>query len=338
MPRQLQLALFFASVLWIVAANLVASSAAHGLTTWLVLPEWSNAVASVMSIFLMLLGFRVLQSISGSSTTMQELAGLPRRSTAREEWLTGAALGWGMVVVAILPMALAGTLHVHFVLDSHNISLVLVSLVTLLSAALAEEIAFRGYSFGRLIEVMGPGKASFTLAIGFGLIHVFNPGATLFSTLTTVTAGLLFALAWLRTRALWLGWGMHFAWNASLGILFGLPVSGLNTFSTVVMTRAVGSHWLTGGAYGPEAALFTVPTLLAGIAVLYAITGEYAWQYARAPIIAAGIPMDIPAPAAHTAMEAAATAAPPALVQILPSTPQGLTATPPPASGSDEHN
>ncbi len=39
-------------------------------------------------------------------------------------------------------------------------------------------------------------------------------------------AGVLLSIAWLRTHGLWLPWGLHFAWNASLGILFGLPVSG----------------------------------------------------------------------------------------------------------------
>ena len=40
--------------------------------------------------------------------------------------------------------------------------------------------------------------------------------------------------------ALWLGWGLHFAWIASLGILFGFPVNGLDNISTVVQTRAIG--------------------------------------------------------------------------------------------------
>ena len=39
-------------------------------------------------------------------------------------------------------------------------------------------------------------------------------------------AGVLLSIAWLRTHGLWLPWGIHFAWNASIGLLFGLPVRG----------------------------------------------------------------------------------------------------------------
>jgi uncharacterized protein len=156
------------------------------------------------------------------------------------------------------------------------------------------------------------------------VLHALNPGATLASTLITTLAGLLLSVAWLRTHGLWLPWGFHFAWNASMGQLFGLPVSGIADFSTIVQTRAVGQFWLTGGDYGPEGALFTIIVLLAAIAVLVGVTRDYAWNYTHKPIVAAGYPMDAPPPAAHVAMEQQARPAPApvSLVQILPATPQ----------------
>jgi hypothetical protein len=51
-----------------------------------------------------------------------------------------------------------------------------------------------------------------------------------------------------------MAWGIHFAWNTALGLVFGLPVSGLTDFSVMVKTRAVGVHWMTGGSYGIEGA------------------------------------------------------------------------------------
>ncbi len=136
-------------------------------------------------------------------------------------------------------------------------------------------------------------------------------------------SGILFSLAWLRTHGLWIGWGMHFAWNASLGVLFGLPVSGITDFSTLVQTRTFGPLWLTGGDYGPEGALFTAVVILIAIVVLVLVTRDYAWHYTHKPIVAAGYPMDAPPPAAHVAMEQQARPAPAAsLVQILPATPQ----------------
>jgi hypothetical protein len=227
-------------------------------------------------------------------------------------------------------MAVAGTLHVHFWTSSHAFGLLLLNLGTLAVAALAEEVAFRGYSYRRLIEATGPVAATILMSLLFGVGHMLNPGATWASTLVTILAGVLFSVAWLRTHGLWLGWGLHFAWNASMGILFGLPISGINDFSSIIQTRAVGPLWLTGGDYGPEGAGFTVIVLLIGIAILVRETRDYAWHYTYVPIVPAGYPMDAPPPAAHVAMEQMVEqtrpAAPPALVQILPATPQTRSA------------
>jgi hypothetical protein len=209
----------------------------------------------------------------------------------------------------------------------------LLNLVTLAVAALAEEVAFRGYPFRRLIEAIGPTGATIGLSLLFGLEHMFNPGATWASTLVTMLAGLLLSVAWLRTHGLWLGWGFHFAWNASLGILFGLPVSGINDFSSIVQTRAFGPLWFTGGDYGPEGAAFTVIALMVGIVVLVRMTRDYAWHYTYVPIVPAGYPMEAAPPPAHVAMEQMAQMtqqAQPApavsLVQIQPATSQTRSA------------
>ena len=102
-----------------------------------------------------------------------------------------------------------------------------------------------------------------------------------------------------------------------MGVLLGLPVAGIATYNTLVDTNSSGALWLTGGAYGPEGAGLTAVVLLAAMAVLYRLTRDYAWQYTHAPIVSAGYAMDIAPPAAHTAMENAAAAAPAPLVQIL---------------------
>jgi membrane protease YdiL (CAAX protease family) len=330
--------MFGTSALWVLASEAISGRAARGLSVRFGLESDQLLLTSLVFLFLLGVGFSMLQAISGRPESLNAVMGLPKRATAREEWGIGAAIGWGCVILAVLPMALGGTLHVHFPGGAHAYWMVVVNLATLLVAALAEEVAFRGYPFRRLIAAMGPVKATISVSILFGLGHAFNPDATWISVLITMLAGVLFSVAWLRTHGLWLPWGLHFAWNASMGVLFGLPVSGVTDFSSVVMTRAVGRHWLTGGAYGPEAALFTVPTILIGIAVLVLLTSDYAWEYTRPPIIAAGYPVEVEAPAAHTAMEQEAQARPPALVQILPTTPQNrsvepqlpTTGTPPP--------
>jgi membrane protease YdiL (CAAX protease family) len=321
--RTLQFALFVTSIVWFLAADTVASRAARGISERFSLDATRPLLTSAFLLFLLAVGFSILQAIAKRQSSLREVLGLPKRPTSLQEWGLGAALGWGLLVFAVLPMALAGTLHIQLWTQPRAFGLLLLNLATLAAAALVEEIAFRGYPYRRLIESLGPVAATITMSLFFGLLHVFNPGATWTSTLVTMLAGLVLSLAWLRTHGLWLGWGFHFAWNASMGVLFGLPISGISDFASIVETRAVGHRWLTGGEYGPEGAAFTAVVLLIGVILLVRTTRDYAWNYTYVPIVAAGYPVEAPVPAAHVAMEEQARpAAAVSLVQILPSTPQ----------------
>src|SRR6185312_1550962 len=57
-------------------------------------------------LFLLSIGFVFLQMIAHQSSSMRKALGLPQRPTATQEWGIGAAIGWGLVVLAIIPMAL----------------------------------------------------------------------------------------------------------------------------------------------------------------------------------------------------------------------------------------
>ncbi len=321
--RTLQLALFGTSVAWFVSSEILAGRAARGLSNRFYIPSSRYLLTATFLLFLLAVGFSLLNTIARSYPSLRSVLGLPKRPTAGEEWTLGAAIGWGIMVLAVLPMALAGTLHVTFWTEPRAFSLLLLNLVTLVVAALTEEVAFRGYPFRCLIGAVGPTTATVIMSVLFGLIHMLNNDATWTSVLITMFAGVLFSVAWLRTHALWLPWGLHFAWNASMGVLFGLPVSGITDFSTVVQTQAIGRTWLTGGFYGPEGASFTILAIVAGLIVLVRVTRDYAWHYTYIPIVPGGYPMDAPPPAAHIAMEQQARPAdPPQLVQILPTTPQ----------------
>ena len=103
----------------------------------------------------------------------------------------------------------------------------------------------------------------------FGVVHLANPGASLWGLINTILIGVLLSIAYLRTRALWLPWGIHFGWNFALGLLFGLPVSGLRIFNVMVRTTVSGPPWVTGGNYGVEASATTVVVILIGVVMVW---------------------------------------------------------------------
>jgi hypothetical protein len=262
--------------------------------------------------------------------------GLVFRPDWKREFGFGAALGWGMMIASILPMVLAGGLIVTIWASPQQFALLGIDVVALAVASLAEEVAFRGYPFQRLIEAIGPFLATLVMAALFALAHMLNPAANRASVIITMFAGWLLCAAYLRTRALWFSWGWHFAWNASMGLIFGLPISGITRFSPVVQSNTIGGLWITGGDYGPEASLVTAIVMLIGLVLVFRITRSYAYKYAQPVIVTAGMPVDLDAMNRVVAPHHSTPAAPAGekLVQI--GSVPGSTQRPAPASREQE--
>lgn len=180
----------------------------------------------------------------------------------------GIALGAGMICIGVAGIAAVGHLRWVVRFNGQAAELVAVEVFILITGALAEELAFRGYPFQRLVEGFGAWGAVLIMSVLFGLAHLDNPHASFWAVSNTILVGVLLSLAYLRTRTLWLPWGIHFGWNAALGLGFGLPVSGLMDFAVVMHGRATGPAWLTGGAYGLEGGALGTLAIAAGFVPL----------------------------------------------------------------------
>jgi uncharacterized protein len=327
---------FIIALIYFVFAKILAGRAANGLVSG----DWQGLVEQMALLFLLLLGYWAMGKVFENQRKPIEEMGLVVRAGAAQEFGIGAALGWGMMIASILPMVLTGGLIVSVWTTSRQFVLLLLNLLVLALAALAEEIAFRGYPFQRLIEALGPTLATLTFSAIFGLMHLMNPGATRGSTVVTMLAGWLLSVGYLRTRALWLPWGWHFAWNASMSLLFGLPLSGLTRFSPVIQSNTIGPDWITGGNYGPEGSLVTGAVLLIGLIVTIRVTRGYAYKYAQPVIVSGGAPVNLDA-MGHVLAPHHQNQTPPAgdrLVQISSPNSNAVTAPAPKAPhGADSH-
>ncbi len=325
-PRSLQFAAFLAAVAWYYCARALAKSAANGLAQHFDLADTQPLIEAVFLIFLVILGLAFLRAIERRRAPLRLTLGLPSRATSRAEWATGAAIGWGIAAAAVLPMAITRALDVRLWTSPRAFQLLALSLVTLAITTLAHGVGIHGYAFQRLVDATGPVRATLAMALFSAIGASLHPTVSSAAIAISALAGVLLSLCWLRTHAVWLLWGLHFAWAASTGILFGLPLGGNTDFSTVVDARAIGPRWLTGGSYGPAAALFTFLILVAAIPILVRATSDYAWNYTHPPLIPAGYDVTIPPPAAHVALDLQAAQqaqpiSPASLVQILPATP-----------------
>jgi uncharacterized protein len=127
-----------------------------------------------------------------------------------------------------------------------------------LGAAVAEEIITRGVLFRISEEGLGTWGALLLSAAVFGFGHIFNQGATIWSSVAiAVEAGLLYGLLFHVTRSLPVCMGLHMGWNFTQGTVWGIPVSGGNDTGWLVSERP-GSDWLSGGVFGAEASVVAV--------------------------------------------------------------------------------
>jgi membrane protease YdiL (CAAX protease family) len=272
-------------------AQSISVHAANGLASGV----WLPVIERFVLLFLLVIGYGAMARLLNHQSQPIRGMGLVFRPGWQREFGLGVALGWGMLVASILPMVLSGGLIITFWLVPRQFGILLIDLLLLAVASLAEEVAFRGYPFQRLIEATGPTLATLVFSIAFAAVHMFNPSANRASFLITVFSSWLLSVAYLRTRALWVCWGWHFAWTASMCLVFGLPVSGITEFSPVIQSNTVGPPWITGGDYGPEASVVTAIVLLIGIFIVYRTTRGYAYLYTQPVIVPAGIPVDLDA-------------------------------------------
>ena len=129
-------------------------------------------------------------------------------------------------------------------------------LLLLLLGSAGEEIFFRGFGFQALMSAFGEAAAVVPVAIAFGLLHLLNPNPSWLGAINTIGFGVVFGYAFVRSRDMWLPIGLHFGWNLTLP-LFGATLSGLRIGVTgYEMSWTAGVLWI-GGAYGPEAGLWT---------------------------------------------------------------------------------
>ncbi|RDJ00699.1 CPBP family intramembrane metalloprotease [Dyella solisilvae] len=144
-------------------------------------------------------------------------------------------------------------------------------LIVGVGAGVAEEIMTRGVLFRIVEEGLGTWWALAISALFFGAAHIFNPGATLWSSLAiAIEAGVLLALIYHVTRSLWPCIGLHAAWNVMQGTVYGIPVSGTAAHGWLVSNRT-GPDWLSGGVFGAEASVVALAVCSACSAVLLVI-------------------------------------------------------------------
>jgi membrane protease YdiL (CAAX protease family) len=183
--------------------------------------------------------------------------------------LLGLAIGIVLACTAIGVITLLGGYRID---GWGSVEGALTIVGTMMTVAVAEEVLFRGVVFRLLEGRFGTVVALAVSAALFGLIHLVNPGATLWGAIAVaIEAGLMLGAAFVATGSLWLPIGAHLAWNAMTVAVFGTTGSGAEAHDALVRSTTSGAAWLTGGSFGPEASVVSIVVCSVATAVLLTI-------------------------------------------------------------------
>lgn len=328
---------FVAAVFYYFVARSLAHHGADGVTSVL----WSPLVEQSMLVFLLLIGYAAMGFAFRRQTSPLAEQGLPIRQGWQREFGMGLATGWGIAVVCVIPMALAGGIAMALTGQIPLWGWFLADGIFFLAATLAEEIAFRGFGFQCFIEAAGPLGAAVGFAFYYAIVQMLVPGSSRVSFMVSLALGLLLSTAYLRTRALWVSWGINFGWKASRALLFGLTVCGVSSHSSVVQGNPMGSFRITGGGFGLDGTWIAFFVVLAAFPVVVQMTRDLNFKYNAPVIVPGGIAVDLES-MAQTQRDAATTPATVPLVQITPPASPASAGdekpappvAPPPVSGS----
>lgn len=197
------------------------------------------------------------------SAPLRDLIGRADRSLI-SQLTAGLAIGAALMLLPAFVLFSAGA--VSWQVSPATVPDLAIGLAGMILVAATEELLFRGFLFQRLIDGLGAWPAQVIVAIMFLLVHIDNPGMSgavaWLAGANIFLASILLGNFYLRTRSLYLPFAVHFAANATQGILLGFGVSGHTDSSLLAIDRDRGPAWLTGGEFGLEASLPGLLTLM----------------------------------------------------------------------------
>jgi membrane protease YdiL (CAAX protease family) len=187
----------------------------------------------------------------------------------------GLLLGTISILFAVSIAIIFGGMTIQPNLTSGSSAIILtlsVSLAVFILGAAAEEALFRGYILQTFARAKLAWLAVVLTSLFFASGHSGNPNAGYISTINTALAGVWFSVAYLKTRNLWMVFGLHLMWNWVQGAILGIPVSGIKELTTapLFLVANSGSTILTGGDYGIEGGIAcTIALIASGVLIWF---------------------------------------------------------------------
>lgn len=186
-----------------------------------------------------------------------------------QQFLLGTLLAVFAVVVNLLIQGVFGLLSFNSV-SGVMVQALIHPLLSSLATGFFEEFIFRWLLLTVLMKLLSNNLIS--ILIGsclFAIAHLGNSHVTEIALLSHLMGGLVYSYAFVKTKEIWLPFGLHFGWNYSQ-IVLGIPMSGTNYYS-IFNTTFYSPELLNGGLYGFEGGCLSFASRIVLFGVLFYI-------------------------------------------------------------------
>ena len=171
--------------------------------------------------------------------------------------ISGLLLGFLLCSSRVLIAYLLG--NIKLALNDYSFFMLFYSLLCIFIAAVSEEYVFRGYIFNKTLkDYKNPMFAIMFNSIIFGLLHIFNDGASVLTILGTFLVGVMWSLFTYYSGTIWEAIAFHTMWNYTQTFIYGLPNSGNVSIYSIFKVVDSSSGIAYNKVYGLEGTIIGV--------------------------------------------------------------------------------
>ena len=195
----------------------------------------------------------------------------PPQNNTVKKLLFGLLVGFLANFICILCAMLHGDIKLYADFNASMIPTFIYALLMVFVQSTSEELWCRGFMYERICIHYPLWVAIVANGVFFGLLHVFNDGATVLAIVDIVICGLSYSLVRWYSGSIWVAMGIHTMWNFTQNFLFGLPNSGMVSEVSVFHLGAANgtSNLIYDYGFGVEGALPSIlVNLLLGVICL----------------------------------------------------------------------
>lgn len=200
----------------------------------------------------------------GKNISLKSL-GLDWRKRSKD-FLIGCIVGALLISSGFIILKIMG--YVQVIKFEFNPIIFVSYIFFFLAVAISEELMARGYVLSTLMEGMNKYVALSTSAFIFAGLHLMNNHIGFIPLVNLTLAGYLLGIYFIFQKNLMFPIGLHFTWNFFQGAVFGFEVSG-HDIQGIVSQNVQGDILWTGGAFGFEGSIISLPIVILGILFIY---------------------------------------------------------------------